>query len=725
MMLIFLLSCAALLRLAFTNEHVAATDSNGNKFRHLPIQWCAVAGSPTAVTPGTVDPDNPGADTNTVLWRRHERVSDRIYLAQPASDATNDIVPVTFRSAADQQTFPFLPNRSFPIITGPNANGDVDISNTQAVQALVQACQQAWGSSAPGIPVINVNHLSNAGSSLGGQGYYNWTCGGDVGTHTPWTVTSNFVLISDRMYSANGDQDANLLGHELGHALNMLHTDPSQNVMSRVVINSADPPHSFSNNIQDGVDQAIANFSCLTGTIPRTINQIDWHQQEAKKWPGTVLDPPDSLISALLPSFVLLDDLGDVPASENFVDLSAVRLTGDVPNGVMHLTFRLVGQIPQTSRIPIDYFFLADLDNNAATGGTPAQFPADSDLPTNSFTGVELIVRVRAQLTGSVEFPSFTLTPTVWLFQAGAFAEQAANFATAFIELNSAGGDHPTPATFGNIDVVFPLSVPTGSVRVQAITHDTNPQTNTIDKLDDTDAGVAGSLAPPQFASCGVNPGQVQPGVNTSVSARGLVPNASAKIMLADFLLRVATADANGNVNASIVIPSDSRTGRRLVTVGTLGTALTADCAVDVEGTPVVPMPVPVDIKPTSCPNPLNLNAQGTLPVAILGTSTLDVTQIDPASIRLAGVAPLRFTYQDVATPFSPFIGKSGANACTTLGPDGFTDLTMAFNATQIAAAIGPVTNGQVLTLQLTGNFLPQYGGAPIVGEDVVVIKTK
>jgi len=171
MMLIFLLSCAALLRLAFTNEHVAATDSNGNKFRHLPIQWCAVAGSPTAVTPGTVDPDNPGADTNTVLWRRHERVSDRIYLAQPASDATNDIVPVTFRSAADQQTFPFLPNRSFPIITGPNANGDVDISNTQAVQALVQACQQAWGSSAPGIPVINVNHLSNAGSSLGGQGY--------------------------------------------------------------------------------------------------------------------------------------------------------------------------------------------------------------------------------------------------------------------------------------------------------------------------------------------------------------------------------------------------------------------------------------------------------------------------------------------------------------------------------------------------------------------------
>jgi hypothetical protein len=114
-----------------------------------------------------------------------------------------------------------------------------------------------------------------------------------------------------------------------------------------------------------------------------------------------------------------------------------------------------------------------------------------------------------------------------------------------------------------------------------------------------------------------------------------------------------------------------------------------------------------------------------TLPVAITGTSTLDVTQIDPASIRLAGVAPLKFTYQDVATPFSPYIGKTGANACTTLGPDGFTDLTMSFDVTKIVAALGSVTNGQVLTLHLTGNFLPQFGGGPVVGEDVVVIKTK
>jgi hypothetical protein len=60
---------------------------------------------------------------------------------------------------------------------------------------------------------------------------------------------------------------------------------------------------------------------------------------------------------------------------------------------------------------------------------------------------------------------------------------------------------------------------------------------------------------------------------------------------------------------------------------------------------------VPFDIKPESCPNPLNTKSQGVLPVAILGTADFDVNTIDAASIRLAGVAPVRSTVEDVATP--------------------------------------------------------------------------
>ena len=60
---------------------------------------------------------------------------------------------------------------------------------------------------------------------------------------------------------------------------------------------------------------------------------------------------------------------------------------------------------------------------------------------------------------------------------------------------------------------------------------------------------------------------------------------------------------------------------------------------------------VPVDIKPTSCPNPLNVKSKGVLPVAILGTVDFDVSDIDPATVLLEGVPPLRWALEDVATP--------------------------------------------------------------------------
>lgn len=52
---------------------------------------------------------------------------------------------------------------------------------------------------------------------------------------------------------------------------------------------------------------------------------------------------------------------------------------------------------------------------------------------------------------------------------------------------------------------------------------------------------------------------------------------------------------------------------------------------------------VPVDIHPTSCRNPFNVGEGGVTPVAILGTADLDGMQVDPASVVLEGVAPLRW----------------------------------------------------------------------------------
>jgi hypothetical protein len=135
--------------------------------------------------------------------------------------------------------------------------------------------------------------------------------------------------------------------------------------------------------------------------------------------------------------------------------------------------------------------------------------------------------------------------------------------------------------------------------------------------------------------------------------------------------------------------------------------------------------PVAIDIKPQSCPNPLNTKERGVLPVAVLGTDDFDVTMIDPASLRLEGVAPLRWSIEDVGTPFEPFLGKEHVYDCSTLGPDGHMDLTVKFSAQEIVAALGEVDDGDVLVLHLSGNLMVDYGGTAVVGEDVVWILDK
>lgn len=135
---------------------------------------------------------------------------------------------------------------------------------------------------------------------------------------------------------------------------------------------------------------------------------------------------------------------------------------------------------------------------------------------------------------------------------------------------------------------------------------------------------------------------------------------------------------------------------------------------------------VPVDIKPGSCPNPINFKSQGVLPIAVLGTMDLDVTTIDPVTIRLAGVAPLRSSFEDVATPIEPFTGKAHCELdCTDAGPDGWLDLTLKFKTQDIVAALGGAADGECKVLMLTGNLKEEFGSTPLEGEDVVVILNK
>ena len=89
---------------------------------------------------------------------------------------------------------------------------------------------------------------------------------------------------------------------------------------------------------------------------------------------------------------------------------------------------------------------------------------------------------------------------------------------------------------------------------------------------------------------------------------------------------------------------------------------------------------------------------------------------IDPTSIRLAGVEPLRNSIEDVAGPAA----DSNDCNCTEDGPDGFLDLTLKFKTQKIVEAIGDVNEGDVLTLELTGVLI---GERPIEGADCILIR--
>jgi hypothetical protein len=141
------------------------------------------------------------------------------------------------------------------------------------------------------------------------------------------------------------------------------------------------------------------------------------------------------------------------------------------------------------------------------------------------------------------------------------------------------------------------------------------------------------------------------------------------------------------------------------------------------------------DIHPRSCPNPFNIKwldnidhgnehehalpkKGGVMPAAIAGSESFDVTEIDVSTLLLEGVEPLRSSLEDVTRPAT---GGEECD-CTADGPDGLMDLTLKFSRQAVAAVLGPVEDGDVVTLTITGSMLD---GTPFEASDCVTILSK
>ncbi len=136
-----------------------------------------------------------------------------------------------------------------------------------------------------------------------------------------------------------------------------------------------------------------------------------------------------------------------------------------------------------------------------------------------------------------------------------------------------------------------------------------------------------------------------------------------------------------------------------------------------------------LDIKPGSCPNPYNRNAQGYLPVALAGTADIPAGQVDPATLRLArangvggSVAPHEgppgphTVIADVATPFG-----GDLCGCHSLEGDGTPDVSMKFSRPLLTEVLEleDLPNGAVVELVLTGTLLD---GTPFAAGDCITV---
>ena len=143
-----------------------------------------------------------------------------------------------------------------------------------------------------------------------------------------------------------------------------------------------------------------------------------------------------------------------------------------------------------------------------------------------------------------------------------------------------------------------------------------------------------------------------------------------------------------------------------------------------------------VDVYPGSCPNPINVKAGGVLPVAILGTKDWPVDDLDPTSVRVwredndgkligGNVEPLRYSYEDTATPFDP---KTEEGCCHDLAGDGIVDLNVKFGTPALVddLRLDEIADDTTIYLNVTINITDDRGNRDtLIGEDCVLILNK
>lgn len=119
-----------------------------------------------------------------------------------------------------------------------------------------------------------------------------------------------------------------------------------------------------------------------------------------------------------------------------------------------------------------------------------------------------------------------------------------------------------------------------------------------------------------------------------------------------------------------------------------------------------VVVPVDIDIKPGSDPNSINLKSKGVIPVAILGSPSFDVTDVDVNTVTFEGASPAH----DLTDP------DTYADHLQDVNGDGLTDLVLHFR-TQDTGLVATDTEGELIGVTIGGLSFRGTDSVNIVGK--------
>ena len=577
----------------------------------VPVRWCVVAddangngrfdpgeqGAPAFTNPGNVGE----TDTDNVLWRRHERPSDNIFIPE---------AQITFRSSI--YNIVEDPDLRFPIIPDPfpNPTGDAfwqygDIQKDHGTlsfefNAVYNACVDAWreehGVEDIGLVVINANH------------YRDFTGDSDPGAAA---IEGRRIVVRDNAYllpgsplygtfespvdpQLNGDHVDKVLAHEIGHALaGLRHTCSNQNLMSQRRFDPSGDGLVDNIHLSTSIDQVIdpgpngrecgpSNDTTVNpdddDMIEPAVNQIQRLRDAAQAIPGCKIAGTNTDCTRF--SDIRADKIMD--AAPSFADISTFTATNEgLSVKLIHEPMGPLNHNGFKKGDYYDYYAFLDQDQNAATGGTAKDLSVD--IP---FKGAELATRVRVRLVEN----RFLFIPTVWRFTGGSFVEvedqQIKAYAFALMAATETGG---STHLSDQITLEMPIrdfGVSVKNFKIQAAVVSYSDEKHTVlDLLDEGEQpGRDFRWRSPTFPVCSVTPAFAPRGSKITVVSKGLLPDWPVHLIFGDRHIANGHAAQDGSVTISTAIPADARDGQHLITVGTDTTALTADCVTTVKG---------------------------------------------------------------------------------------------------------------------------------------------